>query len=220
MNPELKAYIAAEIFPRYEKFYSHGLLHINSVIENALMLAKYYNLDLNLAYTAAAYHDLGLKVNREHHELESGKILVADQRLSQFFTAEQIQLLRAAVEDHRGSRKTPPRNFYGKIISDSDRDFDIKILAKRQLATSIKNYPEHTTFDEHFDRCHKYICQRLNSTGHFNLWTNNPLLIQRRDQFERDYLNRDYARSVYLAEWERISHNGTLEKIQHYYEDF
>ena len=113
MNQQLKTYIENNIFPMYDRYYSHGMLHINNVIKNCLMLAEYYNLDLNKAYTIAAYHDIGLSVNRENHEKESGKIL-----------------------------------------SDSDRDFDIEILAKRQLATSIKNYHNLHTFDEHFERCY------------------------------------------------------------------
>lgn len=39
--------------------------------------------------------------------------------------------MKEAVEDHHGSRKTRSRNFYGECVSDSDRDFDIDILAKR-----------------------------------------------------------------------------------------
>ena len=65
--------------------------------------------------------------------------------------------MKEAVEDHRGSRKERPRNFYGECVSDSDRDFDIERLAKRQRAVSLKNYPDLTTFDEHFERCHQYI---------------------------------------------------------------
>lgn len=41
--------------------------------------------------------------------------------------------MKEGVEDHRGSRKTRPRNFYGECVSDSNRDFYINILAKRQI---------------------------------------------------------------------------------------
>lgn len=62
--------------------------------------------------------------------------------------------MKEAVEDHHESRKTRSRNFYGECVSDSDRDFDIDILAKRQIGMSIKNYPELVTFDEHLERCY------------------------------------------------------------------
>lgn len=94
--------------------------------------------------------------------------------------------MKEVVEDHRGSRKTRSRNFYGECVSDSDRDFDIDILAKRQIGMSIKNYPELVTFDEHFERCYEYICKRINSNGKFNLWTNNPTLVLERDKFKKN----------------------------------
>lgn len=216
----LVMYIGREIFPRYEKFYSHGPEHIEKVINDNLMLADYYGLDLAMAYVIAAFHDLGLKISRDGHEEESGKILFNDKRIRNFFDDSQVLIMREAVEDHRGSRKVRPRNFYGECLSDADRDFDIKILAKRQMGTSIKNYPKLRTGEEHFERCYKYICQRLDKEGHFNLWTNNPVLVERRAKFEEEFLNKDYARDVYLKEFTRISTDGTLEKIKNYYEDF
>ena len=220
VNSKLKKYIEGNIFPKYDKYYSHGMIHINNVIKNMEMLADFYDLDIDMAYTIASYHDSGLNVDRENHEYESGKILENDQELKKYFTNEQIKIMKEAVEDHRGSRKTRPRNFYGECVSDSDRDFDIPLLAKRQLATSLKNYPNLITFDEHFERCYEYLCRRLNDKGKFNLWTNNPILVERRDKFQEDYLNKELAKSIYKKEWDRISKDGTKEKIINYYEDY
>ena len=133
INNELKHYIEENIFPKYEKFYSHGMIHINNVINNMMMLADYYDLDFNMSYVIACYHDSGLGVDRENHEYESGKILENDKELRKYFSDEQIVMMKEAVEDHRGSRKERPRNFYGECVSDSDRDFDIKLLAKDNL---------------------------------------------------------------------------------------
>lgn len=220
MNEELINYIKTNIFPKYDRFYSHGMLHIQSVIDNIMFLSEFYNLDKNIAYTVAAYHDLGLSISRETHEIESGKILDNDINLKKYFDNEQIKIMKEAVEDHRGSRKERPRNIYGEVLSDSDRDFDIEVLVKRQLATSLKNYPEFQTFDEHFERCYSYISKRINNTGHFNLWTNNPILIERREKFEKDFLNKNYAKLIYSKEFERITNDGTLEKIKNYYLDY
>ena len=220
VNPELVEYIQQNIFPKYDKYYSHGMIHINNVIRNMLMLADYYGLNKNMAYTVACYHDSGLKIDRENHEFESGKILTSDQNLRKFFTEDQIKIMKEAVEDHRGSRKERPRNIYGECVSDSDRDFDIELLAKRQLATSLKNYPEIQTFDGHFERCHAYICKRINDGGKFNLWTDCLELKERRDKFQKDYLDKEYARSVYKKEWDRISSDGTKERIINFYEDY
>ena len=78
INKELKEYIEKNIFPKYEKYYSHGMIHINNVINNVLMLADYYNLDKNMCYVIASFHDVGLNIDRENHELMSGKILNED----------------------------------------------------------------------------------------------------------------------------------------------
>lgn len=220
INNNLIKYIEENIFPKYSKYYSHGMSHINNVIETMLMLADYYSLDKNMAYVIAAYHDIALDVDRENHEYESGKVLDSDLELKKYFSQKQIETMKEAVEDHRGSKKDRPRNFLGECISDSDRDFDLELLAKRQLSTSLKNYSELKNFDEHFERCYEYICRRINSSGNFNLWTNNPILVERRENFQNIYLNKDHAKLVYKKEWNKIVSDGTLEKIINYYEDY
>lgn len=220
INSELKSYIEKNIFPIYEKFYSHGMIHINNVINNVMMLADCYGLNKDMCYTMASYHDVGLKVDRANHEKESGKFFINDAEMKKFFTDEERTIIKEAIEDHRGSRKTEPRSIYGKILSDSDRDFDIELLAKRQLATSIKNYPDLKTGLDHFLHCYEYIKNRINGEGHFNLWTNNPELVHQRENFERLFLDKAYAQKVYLEEYARIEADGTIDKIINYYEDY
>ena len=220
VNKDLMLYIEQNIFPKYEKYYSHGMLHINHVIKNMLMLADYYELDKNMAYVIAAFHDIGLNVDRNNHEYESGKILNNDKELKKYFNDEQIKIMKEAVEDHRGSRKERPRNFYGECVSDSDRDFDISILARRQINTTLKCHTWVKTFEQHFERCYEYICGRINDSGKFNLWTNNPILVERRDKFQKDYLDKQYARKIYKEEWDKAEKDGTMEKILNYYKDY
>ncbi len=220
INNELKKYIEENIFPIYERFYSHGMLHVNNVINNALMLADCYDLNKDMCYVMASYHDVGLKIDRANHEKESGKIFIEDDAMKNFFNDEERTIIKEAIEDHRGSRKEEPRSIYGKVLSDSDRDFDIELLAKRQLATSVKNYPELKTGLEHFERCYAYISTRINGEGHFNLWTNNPELVRQREIFEKQFLDKEYAKKIYLDEYARIEADGTIGKIINYYEDY
>lgn len=220
MNEQIIKYIEQKIFPKYNKYYAHGMLHINNVIKNCLKMAEYYNLDKNMCYVMASFHDVGLNIDRENHEIESGKILYNDKELKKYFTSSQIRIMKEAIEDHRGSKKDKPRSIYGEVLSDADRDFNIEILAKRQLATSLKNYPNLKSFDEHFERCYKYILSRINSKGHFNLWTNNPELVKQRLNFEKEFLDKENARNVYKKEYDKISNDGTLERIINYYEDY
>ena len=220
VDKSIKNYIEKNIFPKYDKYYAHGMIHINAVIENMMMLADYYHLDKNMAYVIASYHDAGLSINRDNHEKESGKLLSNDIKLREWFTLEEMNMMKEAIEDHRGSRKVRPRNFYGECVSDSDRDFDISILARRQINTTLKCYPNIKTFDEHFERCYNYICGRINEKGKFNLWTNNPILVERRDKFQNDYLNKSLTRKIYKEEWDTAKKNGIMEKILNYYEDY
>lgn len=85
MNQDLIEYIDSNIFKKYEKYYSHGMLHINDVIKKCLIMAEIYNLDKNMCYTMASYHDVGLNIDRDNHEYESGKILANDSRLKKHF---------------------------------------------------------------------------------------------------------------------------------------
>lgn len=220
MNAELVRYIESEIFPRYERFYSHGLEHIQRVIKTALMLGETYDLDRNMVYAAAACHDLGLKVNRKHHEEESGKIVAADEKLPEFFSAEELKTIKEAVEDHRGSRKERPRSMYGCVISDADRDFDPAVMARRTLATSIRNYLELKTFEEHFERCYEYMMGRVKGK-HFNLWTEHLELVRQREEYEKVFFNKGAMREVFREQYEKIAGDGTIEKVLNgYYKDF
>ena len=220
VDKNLVDYIRTKIFPKYDKLYAHGLLHIKYVIAHSFLIAKNYDVDLNMVYCIACYHDLGLlniDMNREDHAVESGKILVSDQYLNEFFDVDSLKIMREAIEDHSGSLNIRPRSIYGEIVSDADRDVDIYILAKRQLQTSIKYYPELTTFEEHFERCYHYILER-NKTP-FHLWTDSPEIYDMMEKFKKQFLNKEFTRSVYKTEWDYIVKNHLLEKFIYYYED-
>ena len=55
INKDLKAYIENNIFEE-----AHGLNHIKFVIKRSLDLSKDKDLDINMIYTIAAYHDIGI----------------------------------------------------------------------------------------------------------------------------------------------------------------
>jgi hypothetical protein len=108
VDPELKAFVEAEIIPQYKNFgHSHGVEHVTRVIANSMELARFIMpsqaLDMNMVYAIAAYHDLGMSGPREIHHITSGRILIEDARLSRWFT-------RGAVADHeRGQLRTTER---------------------------------------------------------------------------------------------------------------
>ena len=79
LNSELKEYIEREILPRYDHFdTAHRRDHVETVIEAALRLAEGYDVDRDMVYTIAAYHDTGLAYGRERHHNESRRIILED----------------------------------------------------------------------------------------------------------------------------------------------
>lgn len=72
INPELKQYIETEILPHYDvnNIGGHGKEHIQTVIERSFEIINEFELDVNkdMVYTIAAFHDIGYKENPEEHE--------------------------------------------------------------------------------------------------------------------------------------------------------
>ena len=114
----LREYIELKIIPQYTCFdKAHRTDHVLKVIQKSLELASYYKINQKMVYTIAAYHDLGLCKGREFHHLVSGKMLLEDQTLKQWFTEKQLLTMEEAVEDHRASNEQVPRSIYGKTVS-------------------------------------------------------------------------------------------------------
>lgn len=127
INEELKKYIEQNIFPENDKNEAgHNMLHINYVIRRSLKFAKSIeNINENMVYVIAAYHDVGHHIDAKKHEIESAKILENDSNLKKFFSDEEIKIMKEAVEDHRASKKEEPRSIYGKIVSSADRNTEM-----------------------------------------------------------------------------------------------
>ena len=107
-NPslDLVEFIETQILPQYAAFdKAHNMEHVTRVIRASLDLARKTGADIDMAYAIAAYHDLGLSGPRAIHHLTSGKILMGDARLKRWFSAEQLKLMKEAVEDHRAVRQ-------------------------------------------------------------------------------------------------------------------
>ena len=170
INNQLKEYIEQEILPLYFSFdKAHNIDHAEQVIEQSLELAKHYDVDIDMVYAIAAYHDTGLCEGREFHHIASGKIIAADARLRDFFTEEQIVTMCEAVEDHRASAKSAPRSIYGRIVAEADRCIDPMTIIRRTVQFSLKHYPE-LTVEGHFKRCHDHLIEKYGRNGYLKLW--------------------------------------------------
>ena len=163
-------FVERNILKRYNAFdAAHNMTHVNRVIKASVQLARKMGADINMAYVVAAYHDLGLEVERATHHIESGKILKADRRLDKWFSAQQIEIMRQAVEDHRASASRAPRNIYGKIVAEADRDLEPMSVIRRTIQFGLAHYPEKTK-EEHWDRFVEHLQQKYSSAGYIKLW--------------------------------------------------
>ena len=122
VNPEILSYLNADIIPQYRKFDSaHTESHVISVLESALAMCCYYDVNQDMIAVAAAFHDLGVGEDRETHHLISGRIIRETPELRRWFSEHQIETIAQAAEDHRASSDHEPRSIYGKIIAEADR---------------------------------------------------------------------------------------------------
>lgn len=166
-------FVERQILPRYNAFgESHGLRHVTRVIKNSLRLADVTGADIDMVYVIAAYHDLGMEGPRAIHHLTSGKILMADARLKKWFNAEQLKVMKEAVEDHRASSSRQPRSIYGKIVAEADRDIDVHEIFLRAIQYGKENGPDKTV-EEHWERFAQHMDEKYSNNGYIKLWIPN-----------------------------------------------
>ena len=170
---EIMEFVERQILPRYNAFgESHGLRHVTRVIKNSLRLADVTGADIDMVYVIAAYHDLGMEGPRAIHHLTSGKILMADARLKKWFNADQLKVMKEAVEDHRASSSRQPRSIYGKIVAEADRDIDVHEIFLRAIQYGKENDPDKTV-EEHWERFAQHMDEKYSNNGYIKLWIPN-----------------------------------------------
>ncbi|MBR5326824.1 MAG: HD domain-containing protein [Prevotella sp.] len=170
---DLVEFIETQILPRYAEFdRAHNMEHVTRVIRSSLELVKTTGADVNMAYTIAAYHDLGMIGHRADHHIRGGKILATDARLKKWFSPEQIKIMKEAVEDHRASASRAPRSIYGKIVAEADRDIDTMTVVRRTIQYGLSNYPEMDK-EGHWKRFKEHMDNKYSKDGYIRLWIPN-----------------------------------------------
>lgn len=194
---DLMEFVERNILKRYNAFdAAHNINHAQRVIRGSIKLAQKMGADIDMAYVVAAYHDLGLEVERATHHIESGKILKADRRLDKWFSAQQIEIMRQAVEDHRASASRAPRNIYGKIVAEADRDLEPMSVIRRTIQFGLAHYPEKTK-EEHWDRFVEHLQQKYSSAGYIKLWISGSDNEQNLRELRRIINDRQQLRQIF-----------------------
>ena len=168
--PAIRSYIESAVLPAYDRFDpAHRRDHVATVIEQSMQLADHYPVCKPMVYVIAAYHDLGLSVDRKTHHLESGRILREDRQLRNWFSPEDIETMAQAVEDHRASSDHAPRSIYGKIVAEADRQIDIDTIIRRTLQYGFSHYPD-LTKKGHIARAIDHLRTKYGEGGYLKLW--------------------------------------------------
>ena len=194
---DLVEFIETQILPRYAAFdRAHNMEHVTRVIRSSLELVRTTGADINMAYTIAAYHDLGMIGHRADHHLRGGKILAADARLKKWFSPEQIKIMKEAVEDHRASASRAPRSIYGKIVAEADRDIDTDTVVRRTIQFGLSNYPEMDK-EGHWKRFKEHMDSKYSKEGYIRLWIPNSPNAKKLNDLRNLIAQPDKLREVF-----------------------
>ena len=197
VNAELKAYVEQEIIPRYDgSDAAHQRDHVLTVIDAALKLATYYDINKDMVYAIAAYHDTGLAFGRDKHHTESKRIIIEDRELRRWFTEEEIATMADAAEDHRASSKGEPRTIYGRIVAEADRIIDSRTIIRRTIQFTLTNHPE-LDREEGYERMVDHLNSKYNYGGYLKLWIKESDNAQRLKELRQIIATPTRLREIY-----------------------
>ncbi|MDO4730390.1 MAG: HD domain-containing protein [Candidatus Saccharibacteria bacterium] len=184
-------YIETEILPQYNSIGGHTDKHIRQVIERSLNFFKQApELNIDMVYIIAAYHDLGRLVDNETHNLESAKLLRKDKFIKEHFTDEEINIMAEAVEDHRASLGREPRSIYGKLVSSADRNTSLEETLSRSFDYTSHINPDMTE-DEIIETARKHLRKKYSPDGYAakTMYFEDPnftLFLNKTEEITRD----------------------------------
>ena len=167
INENLKKYIEENVFPEYSKNEpAHNIEHIKYVINRSFKFADTVpNINYDMVYTIAAYHDIGHHIDPKKHEIISGEIMSKDENLKKFFSVEELKIIKEAIEDHRASSNHEPRSIYGKIVSTADRNNTVEACLRRSYSYNKKLHPEYDD-EQIYEDCHFHLNDKFGENGY------------------------------------------------------
>ena len=201
VDVRLRGYVEGEIVPRYDAFDGgHGREHVITVIEQSLLLARYYDVDVDMVYAIAAYHDTGLVEGRKRHHIVSGDIVRADAKLREWFDVSQIELIAEAVTDHRASNDHEPRSIYGKIVAEADRVIDTEIIVRRTIQYGLTHY-SHLNKEGHYHRFVEHMKEKYAYGGYLKLWIPQSQNAQLLESFRQILQKEEQVKLLFEKMW-------------------
>ncbi len=202
VNEKLKEYIESEILPIYKNNDSgHDIEHIKYVTCRSFKLSRYFeNINLDMVYTIACFHDLAHHINKDKHEILSAKLFYENEKMKEFFNDEQRKIIKEAIEDHRASLEYEPRSDYGKIISSADRNIDIVSTLKRTHFYTKRHFPN-SNLEQMIDRAYNHISKKFGKYGYAKFYVED----EEYNKFREDVLILLANRLVFAKKYMEVN---------------
>ncbi|MBO5399101.1 MAG: HD domain-containing protein [Alistipes sp.] len=197
IREDLRRYIEQEILPLYDAFdRGHRRDHAHQVIERSAQLAEAFDVDAEMVYAIAAYHDTGLRFGRENHHSDSARIVLADGKLRRWFTEEQIVTIAQAAEDHRASAASAPRSIYGRIVAEADRLIIPELIIRRTVQYSLANFPA-LDREGHWLRSQEHLHEKYDEGGYLRLWIEGSDNAERLERLREIIADKEQLREIF-----------------------
>ena len=147
------------------------------VIGRSFDLIRDLDVDPNMVYVIAAYHDIGHHIDAKNHEIESAAIMAHDDHLKKFFSNEQLNTIKQAIEDHRSSSRDNPRSIYGEIVVSADKNTSIEQAIERAYSYSISHNSGFSD-DEHYAETLHHIINKFGKSGYGKSYINDEIYLK------------------------------------------
>ncbi len=202
ISNELKTYVEQNILPEYAKNDSgHNIEHINYVINRCFRFAEQFeNINLDMLYTIAVFHDIAHHIDKKNHEKLSAEIFYQNEDMKQFFTDEQRIVIKEGIEDHRASSNKIPRSYYGKIISSADRSTSVNEFLKRTHAYTLKHQPN-LSQQEIIERAYNHTVEKYGNDG----YAKSYVIDEEYNSFKNEISNLINNKELFTIKYKEIN---------------
>ena len=166
-------FVEREILPRYNQFgHSHGMVHVQRVIKNALELVASTGADINMVYVIAAPTTIWVWRGREP------SITLREEDVGCRHAPAQMVFGRAN-KDHEGGGGgssrigvARPTQHLWNDCCEADRDLDAETVFARAIEYDLENYPELDKMGQ-WKRFDSHMEEKYSSNGYIKLWIPN-----------------------------------------------
>lgn len=210
IDNNLYEYLNTTILPKYnDNIGGHDIEHINYVVNRCFDLINEFNLDVNynMIYTIAIFHDIGYHKDPDNHEQVSADMFNSDEYVKSYFTEEENKIIYEAIVDHRASLEYEARSIYGKIVSSADREISVENMLIRSLRyQKDKHIAENPTLDDVIEYSYKKLYSKYGKNGYAKMYF--------KDKKYNEYIEKMNAlldnKNIFIAEEIKIAKNINL----------